>query len=263
MDYARIYAEFIADRKAKPKPEGYTERHHILPRSLGGGDEPENLIDLTAEEHYFAHCCLAKIHGAGMWTALCRMRWGRVCGDRLWIAGRPFYALARKRQAEQTSLRCKGRDGAKGVDNGRYCDKVMRWQNMDTGAVEFLTKWEIWDKYGGSRAAWTSVANGSRKTMKGWTTRPQDIKIRSGKGKAFSFVNRDGRNFVGTQKELCEFSGLSVASVSRITRHQDVSKCGWRLEGVADRVHWVARNGKPSWQIREEKKREAKRFATS
>lgn len=71
MDYQRIYNAFIADRRARrAKKLGYTERHHILPRSLGGGDEPSNLIRLTARDHYFAHCLLAKIHGGGMWQAL-------------------------------------------------------------------------------------------------------------------------------------------------------------------------------------------------
>ena len=31
------------------------EEHHILPRSLGGKDEPSNLIWLFPEEHYVAH----------------------------------------------------------------------------------------------------------------------------------------------------------------------------------------------------------------
>lgn len=60
MDYERIYRDFIADRRAKPEPKGYSERHHIKPRSLGGTDEPDNLINLTAEDHYFAHLLLAK-----------------------------------------------------------------------------------------------------------------------------------------------------------------------------------------------------------
>jgi hypothetical protein len=70
LDYQRIYREFIADRKRKPRPEGYTERHHIVPRSLGGGDEAANLIDLTAEDHFFAHLLLAKVHGGKQWYAL-------------------------------------------------------------------------------------------------------------------------------------------------------------------------------------------------
>lgn len=35
--------------------ESYKERHHILPKCMGGDDSEENLIDLTAEEHCLAH----------------------------------------------------------------------------------------------------------------------------------------------------------------------------------------------------------------
>ena len=37
----------------------YCERHHIVPKSMGGVDEAENLIDLYAREHYEAHRLLA------------------------------------------------------------------------------------------------------------------------------------------------------------------------------------------------------------
>lgn len=37
----------------------YHERHHILPKCLGGGNEEENLIDLFAREHFIAHKLLA------------------------------------------------------------------------------------------------------------------------------------------------------------------------------------------------------------
>lgn len=71
MDYKRVYAEFIKDRREKEVHlEGYSERHHIVPRALGGGDEPENLIRLTAADHLFAHLLLAKIHGGKMWYAM-------------------------------------------------------------------------------------------------------------------------------------------------------------------------------------------------
>jgi hypothetical protein len=35
--------------------EEYHERHHIVPRSVGGSDDEDNLIDLYAREHYEAH----------------------------------------------------------------------------------------------------------------------------------------------------------------------------------------------------------------
>lgn len=38
----------------------YHERHHIIPKCLGGGNEEENLIDLFAKEHFIAHKLLAQ-----------------------------------------------------------------------------------------------------------------------------------------------------------------------------------------------------------
>ena len=37
----------------------YHERHHIVPKCIGGGNEKENLIDLYAREHFEAHRLLA------------------------------------------------------------------------------------------------------------------------------------------------------------------------------------------------------------
>lgn len=40
---------------------GYSERHHIIPRSLGGDDSLENLVFLTAKEHFICHLLLPKM----------------------------------------------------------------------------------------------------------------------------------------------------------------------------------------------------------
>lgn len=52
----------IAKARGRQKPSGYTERHHITPRCMGGNDDPSNLVALTAREHYVAHLLLANIH---------------------------------------------------------------------------------------------------------------------------------------------------------------------------------------------------------
>ena len=61
MNYENIYDNIIKYRKENPA-KGYTERHHILPRSLGGDDSIENLVSLTAREHFICHCLLAKMY---------------------------------------------------------------------------------------------------------------------------------------------------------------------------------------------------------
>jgi len=39
---------------------GYKEKHHILPRCLGGKDIKKNLVELTAREHFIVHMLLCK-----------------------------------------------------------------------------------------------------------------------------------------------------------------------------------------------------------
>lgn len=40
----------------------YKERHHIVPKCLGGTNARNNLVDLTAREHFICHWLLIKIH---------------------------------------------------------------------------------------------------------------------------------------------------------------------------------------------------------
>ncbi len=67
MDYNKVYIRFIESRRGQGIAGG--EKHHILPRSLGGSDAQDNLVLLTVREHVFAHALLAKIHGGRMWYA--------------------------------------------------------------------------------------------------------------------------------------------------------------------------------------------------
>lgn len=63
MDYQAIYHHIIERAKHRiPDAQEYYEKHHILPRCLGGSDKKSNLVKLTAREHYIAHLCLVKMH---------------------------------------------------------------------------------------------------------------------------------------------------------------------------------------------------------
>lgn len=77
MDYPRIYTELIGRARGRER-RGYMERHHVLPKCMGGGDTPDNLVFLTAKEHFIAHKLLVRIHPDvyGLWQALIAM--GRI-----------------------------------------------------------------------------------------------------------------------------------------------------------------------------------------
>ena len=61
MNYTKIYNQLI-ERAQTRELNDYTEKHHIVPRCLGGSDEAANLVALTPEEHYVAHQLLVKMH---------------------------------------------------------------------------------------------------------------------------------------------------------------------------------------------------------
>lgn len=72
--YTKWYNNIINNAKSRTLI-GYKEKHHIIPRSLGGDDNISNLVNLTAKEHYVVHLLLPYIvvdltHKKKMWGAL-------------------------------------------------------------------------------------------------------------------------------------------------------------------------------------------------
>lgn len=51
----------IVQRAKTRSLSGYKERHHIIPRSLSGSNLKENLVYLTAKEHFVCHLLLTKM----------------------------------------------------------------------------------------------------------------------------------------------------------------------------------------------------------
>jgi len=63
MNYQLIHDSIIDRAKTRVLPkETYTERHHIIPRSLGGSDDPSNLVALTGKEHFIIHKLLVDLY---------------------------------------------------------------------------------------------------------------------------------------------------------------------------------------------------------
>ena len=61
MNYQKIYDCIILNAKCK-KYDDYIERHHILPKCLGGNNSSKNIIKFSAREHYICHWLLTKIY---------------------------------------------------------------------------------------------------------------------------------------------------------------------------------------------------------
>jgi len=56
----KVWHDNIIKKAFDRKIKGYFERHHILPRSLGGSNKKDNIVKLTAKEHFIIHMLLCK-----------------------------------------------------------------------------------------------------------------------------------------------------------------------------------------------------------
>jgi len=60
--YTKWYYQIVNKRLSSSVLENeYGEKHHIIPRSLGGDDSKNNIIKLTAREHFICHLLLVKM----------------------------------------------------------------------------------------------------------------------------------------------------------------------------------------------------------
>jgi len=101
MNYSKIYNQLIANRKLNVHSDDiFTEKHHIIPKSHGGSDSIDNIVALSAREHFIAHWLLWRIHrDKAMAFAFNVMCWNTY-GNRY----KNSYAFAEARKANRDNL---------------------------------------------------------------------------------------------------------------------------------------------------------------
>lgn len=128
------YSEFI-DKIIKSRGQwniangAYYEKHHIIPRCLGGADSIENIIYLYADEHYIAHklLCLENPQNeklAYAWWMMHRInRWqDRICSEENYkMAKEIFSQMMSKKMSDGNSPFCYMNHS--GENNGHYGKK--------------------------------------------------------------------------------------------------------------------------------------------
>jgi hypothetical protein len=108
--YTVWYIDIVERARNRILADGvYFERHHVIPKSLGGGNSAYNLVKLTAREHFICHRLLPKmlsneIHIMKMRCALMMMTGGN--------SGKRYVpcSLVFQRLRVQLSESMKGRD---------------------------------------------------------------------------------------------------------------------------------------------------------
>jgi len=140
--YTRIYYQII--ERAQTDPRSISERHHIIPKSLGGTNDHANLVCVSPREHFILHKCLIRmvydlVHISKMRYALWRMmnKQARTHQRTHRITGRE-YELHRKMQSQMM------------VSNNpmHRCDVVAKRTGVkrpDQSAVALRRNVEYWE----------------------------------------------------------------------------------------------------------------------
>lgn len=75
--YTKWYYSII-NRASSRNLSEYCERHHIIPKSLGGKDDDDNIISLTAREHFVCHRLLVKMTSGSDKSKMSQAAWMMV-----------------------------------------------------------------------------------------------------------------------------------------------------------------------------------------
>lgn len=240
MNYLNIYKSFISDRKLKEADllagGDYHEVHHIRPRSLGGDNNPENLIALTPSDHFFAHLMLAKIHGGSQWAPIAFM-----VGMKEKYApttSRKKYDWARRQLAAATS----GKMGT------RYCPKKYVIVNSK-GETLVGDQIDLMGETGISNSLMSMLVNGAVSVAKDWSLYGAVRKSTAGKKhpghkkEKYHFKHESGLTFYGTQYDLNEKYGVGRPAISHLVSGHSIKRKGWSLDGADLNYRRGLRNG--------------------
>jgi hypothetical protein len=242
MNYIKIHNQFIESRKSIDHGFGYFEKHHIIPKSHGGTNSIENIIKLTARDHFFVHLLLAKIYGGGMNIAIWRMCHPRSQGykSRKKITSRQFESLRLKFIGEM-SARFKGKKRPKYI--GEKTSKALkgmvrsdeakaRMKKAQAGKTmpKFTEEWKsnmAKSKIGPSNPMYGKPS--SEKQKKSVSEANSGTKSHRYNKNVFSFVHQDGIKRMCTQHDLRIEFGLRHGNLSLMCSGKRNFCSGWRI----------------------------------
>jgi hypothetical protein len=135
--YYHWYQSLVAKAKNRILPDTiYQEKHHILPKCLGGDDSPNNLVSFTLREHYLAHLILSKMYEGeakkkmlfALWIMLLQEK---KRGSRIFEMYRKKYIEnALKQQIVTDEFRKKVSEGKKGKSPTKTTKLLERYEKQ-------------------------------------------------------------------------------------------------------------------------------------
>jgi hypothetical protein len=236
MNYQRIYDQII-DRAKERKLEGYKEKHHIIPKCMGGSNQRENLVELTAREHFLCHWILCRIYPEN-----------KKLGHAFWFMSK------QNAPTQQRDYVVSSRTYAEAVSNLKFTEehkeKIRKTRvgkktivHPDTKEIRYVLQGELEDwiglgwentNYSKGRAFSethrSKIGHNTGKRLTGKT----GLQAQAAKGPYTVLLESGQKHTAGSYPELSKLTGIPYSTLQCRLKHK---------EGVTERG-WLIRKGK-------------------
>lgn len=234
MDYKHHY-NLLIDRAKGRLLEGYTEKHHIIPKCMGGSNYKENIVKLTPEEHFVAHQLLVKMHPGNL-KLLHAAHMMTVTSKSNQKRNNKMYGWLRKKRSEKlrqwalkNNIRPPDRTGTKHKEETKR--KISEGTKGRKGSYSMLgKKGKDCPNYGSKR------------------TEEQKRNMRASQQLSYQLTSPTGENFFFKSFELkkfCKDNQLSWSYLMRVKKQGRIIKNGWNLIEIPAIPKPIARTIKP------------------
>lgn len=175
--YTTIYYAIIEKAKAINRLDEYTEKHHIIPKSIGGANEASNLVRLTAREHFICHMLLPKMvpyeYRAKMTYAAWAMTMLKRPGQARYKVTASQYEAIKKQRAAMLALQVGPLHPNFGKSTGRTSeDFTPEWKAKLSASKKGKQTWNKGITHSQATRDKISTDRKAKAGMPGWNLRP-------------------------------------------------------------------------------------------
>lgn len=215
------------------KEDVYCERHHIIPRSIGGEDDESNLVNLLPREHFFAHLLLTKM--VTNEQNIIKMNWAlhKMCYCGIDYFNSRDYEWYRRRHIEflKTHHPSKKASWRKATSERVFLDWENNLERRQKTSDKMKSMWlegkiKPRDQKGDKNHMW------GKKSWNNGTTYTNEKLKGSKNGIAITVVLQDrfGNNFsFPCLKEACNALNLDYACMSQVSRGNNKQHRGYTM----------------------------------
>ena len=223
MNYEKIYNQIVIRAKNRIL-ECYTENHHIIPRCMGGSDDKENLVELTAREHFICHRLLVNMYPDNnklkfaLW-AMCNMKSKR---QNRYVPSSRIYEFIK---LEVIKIISENKKGVKLTEeHKRKTSETLKGRKRPQEVVDKIVKTRK------ENGGWGHSEKTKNKISSNNGMKRQEVRDKL-KGREISVETRKKLSDVSVHKRACIIDSVWYESIKQASNQLDIK---WDM--VSDRI---------------------------